>query len=698
LTAYSPSPRRSPVPLALVTVLCLPLFLPLALPTAARAATLSTAEVACEAARLDALARRTRAVDPRSLPVPGQGPEVPATVLYAPARGADLNGTAFTNQWRREGAAQPAITESHLAFTVTVLRQTLLNPARPPLFQVGMMREASSSSAVDPGDPRALAVEVNPTLDDAPPAAAFLAIDNLETGNATAVTSDSKPGRGLQVDGITTACSDRYDEGDLDFLDNLAQRLIRPRAWNDNPAAPRAYDVVGGLFRDTEPGVYRLALRAVDPADGTLRGRLALRIEAPRTAEGGLAAGHVEIVSGCDPLGCTEGPARWEIFFVPPAFPTAPAAADRTWSAAAAGAARLSWTPAGGDPASAPVSWNLLLRDTAWNRVGFVKGVALSPRGFPDDFSHLPEFFAEAAGLRDAGVLWNGSWLSGVRETGWDGSGPMPLPGAAELLADRAGALGFTPLYVLGWRSGATPDLATPGDPATDWSDAEARHRYAQLAGRLAGSLHPPFLFLGNESDAYFETAPADYARWISAYEEAYAAVKVASPETRVGPVFQYENLAGLDGLSGDDTTPQWGALEAHDPATVDVVGITLYPFLGTERAERVPDEYLEPLAEHLSQLAAPGLAPPIVVTETGWPAEAAPDQPVPWQVSPSSQVAYVDRLFGLLRGHDVRAVVWLFLYPPVDDGSLDARLFGSISLRDEAGNPRPVYDAWAKK
>jgi hypothetical protein len=84
------------------------------------------------------------------------------------------------------------------------------------------------------------------------------------------------------------------------------------------------------------------------------------------------------------------------------------------------------------------------------------------------------------------------------------------------------------------------------------------------------------------------------------------------------------------------------------------------------------------------------------VVTETGWPAVEHPEHPVPWRTSEAEQVAYVHRLFRMIEGRDVRGAVWAFLHPLEDDGTLVYRLFGSISLRDDQGEKRPVYDVWA--
>ena len=658
------------------------------------AGSLTSGEVACAAARMQALAERTRPADEHA----GGAEAVPVTVLYAPAHGADLDGTAFTNLWRRDPAPAPphfqgagAGPEAQLAFTVTSLRDTLSNPARPRLFQVGFLVEQSSTSRVSPGDPRAFSLLVDPTLAADPDPASLLVINDLSPDAATAAETDSKPGRGLQVDGITTPCvAGGYDDADLVFMGALAQRLLRPLAWNGDPGSPRAYDVVGGVIREAEAGSFRLLLLARDPADGQVRGRLAVRMRAPRAFDGALTTGSVEVLTGCAEDACTEGPARWELFVAPPSFPASPDPAARTWSPNAPGAAHVAWSAAGGPaPGSADVDWYRLLDGTAWNPRRFVKGLALSPRGFPADYSHLPEFFTEAASLPAAGVIWNGGWRDSA-PAGWDGSTPLPVPEGAELVAQEAEAEGFTPLAVLGWRHGDTPSLATPGHPANDWSNATARARYAEVAASFAAEHHPPYLFLGNENDAYFVSHPDDYPRWITAYEAAYDAVKAVSPQTLVGPVFQYENLAGLDGLTGD-ATPHWGALAAHHLAKVDVVGVSLYPWFGIERAEDLPEDYLAPLFAHDG-------GRPVVITETGWPAEPPTGIAAPWTASEAEQVTFVGRLFRAIQGRDVRAAVWLYLYPPVPDGSLELNLFGSLSLRDDDAAERPVYDAWKSR
>ncbi len=320
---------------------------------------------------------------------------------------------------------------------------------------------------------------------------------------------------------------------------------------------------------------------------------------------------------------------------------------------------------------------------------GTVSALALSPEGFPADYSASAAFFAEAATFPTPGVVWNGAWRDAPANAG-------AIPAGAEAVAAQSAAGGMTGIFVFGWRSGDRPDLNVPSDATNDWSNTAASELYAKAVASFAATYHPTYLFLGNENDYYYAQNPDDYARWIAAYNVAYDAVHAASPSTLVGPVFQYEHLSGLGKLAGM-TSPNWGALSAHDLGKVDVVGLSLYPFFSYTSPGEVPTDYLSPIVDLLPNT-------PIVITETGWPASKPDGFEAPWVASPESQAAYAAALPGLVRGAagaDVRAVTWLYLFPPVpaSRGGLGGQaydIFGSISLRDEAGSKRPVYDVWA--
>jgi len=312
---------------------------------------------------------------------------------------------------------------------------------------------------------------------------------------------------------------------------------------------------------------------------------------------------------------------------------------------------------------------------------GLLRGVALSPDGFPDDFSQVEAFFQEVGGWDRSTVLWNGAW----RDDLVNGTDAGSVPGGAQLVANgsQEGSR-FTPVFVVGWRSGEELFIRVPTDPTNDWSNGDARDLFAQMLADFATARSPAYVFLGNESDFYVEQDPVDYARWVEAYDQAYDAIKAASPETKVGPVFNVEHMLGRGTFSGWNEM-HTDAFTLHDPGRIDVVGLTVYPYLGIADPADVAADYLDAVFDLIGDR-------PVAITETGWPA-GAPAGPVPWEPGEAEQLVYLERLEAMLDGRDVEFVHWLFLHP-LASGSADIlSTFGTVSLRDDAGAGRPVYD-----
>jgi len=314
-----------------------------------------------------------------------------------------------------------------------------------------------------------------------------------------------------------------------------------------------------------------------------------------------------------------------------------------------------------------------------------VKGFGISPLGYPLDSSRLGDFFTEVAGMPAGGVMWNGGWRDDI--VGGTDSGTIPE--AATYIMSASELYHFTPISVFGWRSGDTIYLSLPANATNDWTNAEARALFQSMLVEYVETHHPPFVFIGNENSRYYELNPSDYANWVSFYNGAYDAIKAASADTMVGPVFHYEHLSGQGALIAE-TTPYWQALDLHDLSKIDILGLTLYPFLNYETAAEVPATYLDPLISRVGDK-------PLAITETGWPAEDLGDLAIPWEQSEAAQLTYLTRLGAMLQGKNVKIVNWLFLNPMVDTGGSpsDWQIFASVSIRNSAGEERPVYQPW---
>lgn len=311
------------------------------------------------------------------------------------------------------------------------------------------------------------------------------------------------------------------------------------------------------------------------------------------------------------------------------------------------------------------------------------KGFSLSPRGFPDSYDRLEDFFVEIQNFNDSGVLWSGAW----RDDAQNGGDAGQIPEAANLLQTRSRTYCFVPSVVFGWRSGAELHIKIPSNSDNTWLNLEARNAFLEMLTSYVSLHRPPYVFLGNENDFYYEQSLLDYANWLNFYNSAYDTIKLNSPETKVGPVFNFEHLAGSGQLNGW-VTAYWEALLNHDSSRIDVIGLTLYPFFHIQRPTDIPNDYLDPLWSRISK--------PVAILETGWPAQRKEDFNPLWEVSEQYQVDYLEKLEVLLANKDVPIMNWLFLYEMESTIQSDeTNIFGSISLRTSENTPRLVWPYW---
>ena len=119
---------------------------------------------------------------------------------------------------------------------------------------------------------------------------------------------------------------------------------------------------------------------------------------------------------------------------------------------------------------------------------------------------------------------------------------------------------------------------------------------------------------------------------------------------------------------------------------------MTLYPFLNDAEPGSIDAGYLDPLFNRIGDI-------PVAITETGWPAEDYGDLNPLWVTSEQAQVDYLSWLNSVLGGRDVPVVSWLFLHPMTDPGGSpdDWKVFGSVSLRNSAGQKRMVFDPFVE-
>ncbi len=201
-------------------------------------------------------------------------------------------------------------------------------------------------------------------------------------------------------------------------------------------------------------------------------------------------------------------------------------------------------------------------------------------------------------------------------------------------------------------------------------------------------SITPPVILLGNENDFYFAQDEGDYLNWISAYNQAYDAIKLKSADTLVGPVFNFEHLSGTGTFNGWNQA-NWGALDLHDLNRVAVVAITTSPWLEHADPAMIPVNHLQPLVERIPNTA-------IILSEIAWPAKDAGQIQPPWSTTPEAQSRFVKRIPDWLEQAPVLGMIWPWLHKPVNlENQMDWDLFAGISLFDADGNPRPALAEW---
>ncbi|TND10281.1 MAG: hypothetical protein FD123_529 [Bacteroidetes bacterium] len=310
-------------------------------------------------------------------------------------------------------------------------------------------------------------------------------------------------------------------------------------------------------------------------------------------------------------------------------------------------------------------------------------GFSLSPEGFPFTFDSLPQFFTEVTQNCPGSVIYGSArWYDSASAAG-------NVPAVAGLISGSTPTpYNYTSMVTLGWATYPSTLYLDPQGGANNWTNAATRSLYLQTLASTADQ-NPAYLFVGNEVNFYIETDSLDYLNWVSFYHEAYDTIKAHSPQTKVGTVFNYEHLSG----NGDNlnpipwTAPHWSALTLIDTAKMDVVAVNTYPFLQYLDVNSVPNNYLQPFFDTVGNK-------PVVITETGWPADDF--GLAPWGASPAEQSAYVNKLFTMISGQNVEAVNWLFLHYMMDyNQTIEDAVFCSISMYDSTGVAYPAYALW---
>jgi len=222
------------------------------------------------------------------------------------------------------------------------------------------------------------------------------------------------------------------------------------------------------------------------------------------------------------------------------------------------------------------------------------------------------------------------------------------------------------------------PDI----DPQVGFQDPNVQNAFIAYAAYVAKNYKPEYMALGVEVNMTFERAPEQFDAFVAMYSEAYDVVKGNSPNTKVFPTFQLEDL---EGAFGEVHPPRWDLISVFD-GRMDALAVSTYPFLGEARsAADIRENYYSQLKDHW-----PG---EIIISETGYP--SAPVEGRVTVGTEADQQAYVDRLLGESNQLGFSLVVWFAALDPAFASSGTTAVFKDIGLRKSDGSNKLAWTSW---
>jgi hypothetical protein len=230
-------------------------------------------------------------------------------------------------------------------------------------------------------------------------------------------------------------------------------------------------------------------------------------------------------------------------------------------------------------------------------------------------------------------------------------------------------------------------DLPPGVDAAAGFNDPSLRAAFVAYVTYVAANYRPDYMAIGVEINMLYERSRPQFEAFLSLYREAYAAVRQASPATRIFPTFQLEDLQGL---LGDVHPPHWQVIDEF-AGLMDVLAISTYPFVAFDDTHRIPADYVTQLRAHFDG--------EIIISETGYP--SAPIEGYAVAGSQEDQAAYLERLLADAEAAGVSTVFWLAAFDPEFAGTGSAAIFRDTGLRMSGGAPKlawALWESWARR
>jgi len=214
------------------------------------------------------------------------------------------------------------------------------------------------------------------------------------------------------------------------------------------------------------------------------------------------------------------------------------------------------------------------------------------------------------------------------------------------------------------------------GSASRDFAEPQFVQRMCDEARQVAGCFRPEYFSIGNEVNSVYEWLGEQAFDDLAALEKKlYAAVKKASPATKVLVVVSYSQLVDLPG------PPRFHLVEKL-AGSYDVLGVTTYPWKKYPTPKDMPADYYSRIAKFTKA--------PLGFTEVAWSSDPAQGG------SEDEQVEFLLRFLELTKDLRLEFVNWAFLHDLPESsvtGFVVQRTHLGLGLRNYDGSPKKVWD-----
>ena len=298
-------------------------------------------------------------------------------------------------------------------------------------------------------------------------------------------------------------------------------------------------------------------------------------------------------------------------------------------------------------------------QDTSPDDPVMVRGVSVSPRSA--EGQDFVDFFVKAE-FTGGIVTWAGDWGQLTEEEG-----------APVVITELCLMYDLEPIVIATYFHQSTGKLAVT-------LNETVRMEYIESAAGYAEKYRPRYMGFGIEVNSFAMRNPEGYDEFVEFFGEAYAAVKEASPDTKVFTVFQLERMKGMwGGLFGESNDPdlaQWAFLDDFQKA--DALAFTTYPCLIFREPSEIPKDYYVELRNRTSK--------EVLFVEIGWFREG----PEGWESDEAEQAEFIESFLNLTSELNPSVTVWSFMYDQEAQYPFD-----TMGLIDTDETQMAAWEAW---